>query len=243
MEAKGDEAPQAVCALPLRAGVGGAGAGTAAAEADQLFPCRDKDAAEAFERERAETLRRRALTAEERAREDAELEKQGLKVFKKEKEQMGFLQKYHHRGAFYMDDSSIQEPNDVRRRCGRAPLPWRLCPREAQPLSPLQIGHGGNGPGQVRQEGHAARDAGEGLWAALPDQVDPPQRGRHHDKGPPVAQGRAVRGCPDPRVRLPRRDCAQKHTPPRSLRDKEMRKRAGMKSDLDTAGRVVRRKR
>lgn len=85
---------------------------------------RDKDAAEAFERERAETLRRRALTAEERAREDAELERQGLKVFKKEKEQMGFLQKYHHRGAFYMDDSSVRDPNDVRRRCAACLPAW-----------------------------------------------------------------------------------------------------------------------
>ena len=31
-----------------------------------------------------------------------ELEKQGLKVFHKEKKKMAFMQKYHHKGAFYL---------------------------------------------------------------------------------------------------------------------------------------------
>jgi len=41
-----------------------------------------------------ETERRRKLTPAERAAEDKELEKQGLKVFKKDKRKLKFMQKY-----------------------------------------------------------------------------------------------------------------------------------------------------
>jgi microfibrillar-associated protein 1 len=34
----------------------------------------------------------------------------------KEKTKLKFLQKYHHKGAFYMDDASVQDKDDVRRR-------------------------------------------------------------------------------------------------------------------------------
>lgn len=61
----------------------------------------------AAEAEAKETERRRGLSEEERAREDRELEAKGLKVFTKEKRKWGFLQKYYHKGAFYMDEDSI----------------------------------------------------------------------------------------------------------------------------------------
>jgi hypothetical protein len=53
---------------------------------------RDLDAEAAVAAEQAETLRRRNLSDAERAREDAELERAGLKVFRKEKKAWGFLQ-------------------------------------------------------------------------------------------------------------------------------------------------------
>lgn len=61
---------------------------------------REREAIEARERERAEVERRRNLTDEERRAEDAAF----LAQQKEEKDgrgKMGYLQKYHHRGAFY----------------------------------------------------------------------------------------------------------------------------------------------
>lgn len=34
----------------------------------------------------------------------------------KEKKQLKFMQKYYHKGAFYMDDSSVRDKEDVRKR-------------------------------------------------------------------------------------------------------------------------------
>jgi microfibrillar-associated protein 1 len=70
---------------------------------------RDADNAVASANEIAETLRRRTLDAETRAQEDKLLEAQGLKVFQKVKEKRAFLQKYSHKGAFYMDEDSIKK--------------------------------------------------------------------------------------------------------------------------------------
>ena len=64
--------------------------------------CRDQEERQARALEEAETERRRKLTPEQRAAEDKLLEAQGLKVFTKKKEKWNFLQKYHHKGAFYM---------------------------------------------------------------------------------------------------------------------------------------------
>jgi len=65
---------------------------------------RERDALIAAEKEREEVERRRNLTAEEREAEDREfLEKQ--KDEKDGKGKMGFMQKYFHKGAFYIDDA------------------------------------------------------------------------------------------------------------------------------------------
>ncbi|ETW02256.1 hypothetical protein H310_05807 [Aphanomyces invadans] len=73
---------------------------------------RDRDAREEREREAAETLRRRNMTDEEREKEDAALGKRT----EKEKKKWKFMQKYYHKGAFYVDDKSVTSENDVRRR-------------------------------------------------------------------------------------------------------------------------------
>ena len=66
--------------------------------------------------EMAETERRRNMTDEERRREDAELIKKGLKKDPNGvKSKIKFMQKYYHKGAFYMDDESL-EVNDPRKK-------------------------------------------------------------------------------------------------------------------------------
>jgi microfibrillar-associated protein 1 len=47
------------------------------------------------------------FTPQERMREDRELEAKGLKVFSKEKKEWKFMQKYYHKGVFYMDEDTI----------------------------------------------------------------------------------------------------------------------------------------
>ncbi|OQR80704.1 hypothetical protein ACHHYP_17286 [Achlya hypogyna] len=80
---------------------------------------RDKDEREEQARELAETLRRRNLTDEEREREDRA---SGKLKDDEEKVKWKFMQKYYHKGAFYMDDKSLQkDPADVRRREADAP--------------------------------------------------------------------------------------------------------------------------
>ena len=72
---------------------------------------RDRQLRQAFEFERAETERRRGLSEAERAAEDRALGK----LEPKEKEKWAFMQKYYHKGAFYMDDEAL-EATDVRKR-------------------------------------------------------------------------------------------------------------------------------
>lgn len=61
--------------------------------------------------EKAELLRRRNMTDEERMEEDMRLGK-----FKeKEKPKWNFMQKFYHKGVFFMDESSMKE-DDVRRK-------------------------------------------------------------------------------------------------------------------------------
>ncbi|KAF0693313.1 Aste57867_15717 [Aphanomyces stellatus] len=73
---------------------------------------RDRDARETRERDIQETLRRRNMTDEEREKEDLALGK----LQEKEKKKWKFLQKYYHKGAFYVDDKSVKTDTDVRRR-------------------------------------------------------------------------------------------------------------------------------
>ncbi|GMF16783.1 unnamed protein product [Phytophthora lilii] len=47
------------------------------------------------------------MTEEERAAEDA---------YPKEKKKLKFMQKYYHKGAFYVDDDSVRSKDDVRKR-------------------------------------------------------------------------------------------------------------------------------
>jgi microfibrillar-associated protein 1 len=67
---------------------------------------RDTEERRRIAAEAAETDRRRAMTEEERDADDRRL---GIGAYapEKEKAQWKFLQKYHHKGAFYMDDDSI----------------------------------------------------------------------------------------------------------------------------------------
>src|SRR5690606_22832384 len=65
---------------------------------------------EEMEREKAEVERRRNMTDEERLRED-----EAAGRFKeKEKEKWKFMQKYYHKGVFYMDEGSVKSANDAR---------------------------------------------------------------------------------------------------------------------------------
>ncbi|WWD00695.1 hypothetical protein V866_007630 [Kwoniella sp. B9012] len=66
---------------------------------------RDKQAQAARDEEQAEIERRRAMPEEQRMAEDLEF---ANKTREKEKGQMGFLQKYYHKGAFHQDDDILQ---------------------------------------------------------------------------------------------------------------------------------------
>ena len=79
---------------------------------------RDIEAREELELEKAETLRRRNLSEEERRKEDEQLKKN----VPKEKAKWNFLQKYYHKGVFYMDEDSLnKDANDVRAKEYDAP--------------------------------------------------------------------------------------------------------------------------
>lgn len=66
---------------------------------------RDKQAQAARDEEREEIERRRAMPEEQRLREDMEYAEQ---TRAREKTQMGFLQKYYHKGAFHQDDDLLK---------------------------------------------------------------------------------------------------------------------------------------
>lgn len=81
---------------------------------------RDTEEREAMIREQEEVRRRREMTDEQRAEEDRKL---GIsrEHTKEEKPKWKFLQKYYHKGAFFMDNSSIRNTEDVRLKDYSAP--------------------------------------------------------------------------------------------------------------------------
>ena len=86
-------------------------------ERELLRVVRYREARELLEEEAMQTQRRRDMTKEEREEDDRKLEKLGLKVFTKEKRKLKFLQKYYHKGVFYMDEDSMEQGGeDVRKR-------------------------------------------------------------------------------------------------------------------------------
>lgn len=76
---------------------------------------RDALLREKAEIDKRELERRRNMTEEERLAEDQKL---GIGKFKeKEKEKWKFMQRYYHKGVFYMDEDSVKKAeNDVRTR-------------------------------------------------------------------------------------------------------------------------------
>lgn len=74
---------------------------------------RDTEEREALIREQEEVQRRRNMTDADREAEDRQL---GLlkENANAEKPKWKFLQKYYHKGAFFMDKDSVKQPDDVR---------------------------------------------------------------------------------------------------------------------------------
>lgn len=75
---------------------------------------RDAEEREVFILEKAEILRRRAMTDEERLAEDKKLGFITDTGETSEKPKWNFMQKYFHKGVFYMDSDSIKDKDDVR---------------------------------------------------------------------------------------------------------------------------------
>ena len=71
---------------------------------------RDSEQRELAAIEKKDLERRREMTEEERIEEDKALGK-----FSKEKKQMKFMQKYYHKGAFYVDEDSLEKAEVLKR--------------------------------------------------------------------------------------------------------------------------------
>jgi len=72
--------------------------------------------------EKTELLRRRNMTDEERLEEDRQ---SGRLDDKAEKPKRNFMQKYYHKGVFYMDSTSLKNEDDVRNKdYAAAPTQW-----------------------------------------------------------------------------------------------------------------------
>lgn len=80
-----------------------------------------KSQREVHEKEKEATERRRNMTDAQRAMDDRMLIAKGVKEGAKPKAKWKFLQKYYHKGAFYMDDTSITEKSDARKKTYDAP--------------------------------------------------------------------------------------------------------------------------
>ena len=73
------------------------------------------------QQEEAEKLRREKMTDEELEKENEKLVKEGIRKKKQEHVQGTFLQKYYHKGVFYLDEDSIKNDDDIRNRDFHAP--------------------------------------------------------------------------------------------------------------------------
>lgn len=56
------------------------------------------------------------MTDEERLKDNERLIKEGIREKEAPKVQWRFLQKYYHKGVFYLDESSIKDKEDVRKK-------------------------------------------------------------------------------------------------------------------------------
>lgn len=65
--------------------------------------------------EKTELLRRRNMTDEERLEEDRKLGRLDENA-RADKPKWNFMQKYYHKGAFYMDSASLKKDSDVRNK-------------------------------------------------------------------------------------------------------------------------------
>ena len=70
------------------------------------------------------------MTDAELEEENKRLEEEGIRKKKQEHVQGTFLQKYYHKGIFYLDDESIQSPDDIRNRMDRMVEDLTECPCE-----------------------------------------------------------------------------------------------------------------
>ncbi|CAM9268751.1 unnamed protein product [Choristocarpus tenellus] len=78
---------------------------------------KEKEEKERLVKEKEDTERRRAMTDDQRRLEDAMMGKNQ----EKDKGKIKFMQKYYHKGAFYMDEESVKMKDDVRRRSYHEP--------------------------------------------------------------------------------------------------------------------------
>ena len=73
------------------------------------------------------------MTDEELQEENQRLEEAGIRKKKQEHVQGTFLQKYYHKGIFYLDDESIQGEGDIRNRDFHAPTQRDLVNKKLLP--------------------------------------------------------------------------------------------------------------
>ncbi|KAK8790179.1 hypothetical protein WA588_000347 [Blastocystis sp. NMH] len=94
---------------------------------------RDRQREEEHQQDEAEKERRGKMTDAELEEENKRLEEEGIRKKKQEHVQGTFLQKYYHKGIFYLDDESIQSPDDIRNRDFHAPTERDMVNKLAMP--------------------------------------------------------------------------------------------------------------
>lgn len=197
---------------------------------------REAELREALALEKADLIRRRNMTDQQRMEED----KRMGRFDAKEKAKWNFLQKYYHKGVFYMDNDSIAT-DDVRTRDYSAPTLEDKYKREALP-SVLQVKNFGK-RGRTKYTHLADQDTtwgghktfqsgefggGEKMGVGTGVSLGP----RREDSG--------VEGNGDMAIAL--NEVNRHHNgilrPHDSIKAKMESKLAGVHGDLDTAGRL-----